>query len=57
MEVVLITDDLLVELYGSKELQLSCQGVPGIAVGITQYPGIITYRLVFTRTSANIENS
>lgn len=45
-----------VALCGSKELQLSCQGVPGIAAEITQYQGIITYRLVFTRTSANIEN-
>ena len=64
MEVVLITEalvsyqrgDVEVALCGSKELQLSCQGVPGIAAEITQYQGIITYRLVFTRTSANIEN-
>ena len=63
LEAILITDDLVregggngVALWKYKELQLSCQGVAGIAVGITQYRGIITYRLVFTRTSANIEN-
>ena len=63
LEAILITDDLVregggngVALWKYKELQLSCQGVAGIAVGNTQYRGIITYRLVFTRTSANIEN-